>query len=66
MLPTVEAKIWDAYRLHRVDIDAGEVEDIAVLSLELGVVAFLEMFSPTRFTDPVLCNTLGLRLRIYS
>ena len=38
-----------------------EVRDIAIMSVELGAVDILEVFSPKRFTDPALSSKLRLR-----
>ena len=61
LLPIAEAKIMNAFSLKQVDISADEVRDIAIMSVELGAVDILEVFSPTRFTDPTVCSKLGLR-----
>ena len=59
MLPSVESRIRDSFSRNNVDIITDEVRDIAIMSLELAAVDILELFSPTRFIDPVVCNTLG-------
>lgn len=61
MLPSVESRIRDSVSRNNVDITVDEVKYIAVMSVELAAVGVLELFSPTRFTDPVVCIKLGLR-----
>ena len=61
LLPCFEAKIMNAVNLNQGDISADEVRDMAIMSVELGAVDSLEVFSPTRFTDPAVCSKLGLR-----
>jgi len=61
LLPIVESKINDAFSQHAIDILAHKVRDITVMSVELGSVDILELVSPKRFTDPIMCSELGLR-----
>ena len=61
LLPSNEASIINAFSFNKVDISANQVRDIVIMSIELGAVDILEVFSPKRFTDPILCSKLGLR-----
>ena len=61
LLPSTEARIINAFSFNKVDISADEVRDIAIMSIEFGAVDILEVFSPKRFTDPVVCSKVGLR-----
>ena len=60
MLPSVRARIMEVFSRNKVDVTTEEVEDIAIMSIELGAVDVAELFAPTGFTDSALCMNLGL------
>ena len=49
LIPLVRQKVSDAYRRQQVDLDDGELQSIACLTLEVGSLDVTQIYSPARY-----------------
>ena len=49
LIPLVRQRVSDAFRRQQVDLDDGELQSIACLTLEVGSLDVTEIYSPARY-----------------